>query len=229
MRGTIVTLGGGGFSMADGLTQLDEFLIELTGKERPRVCFVGTASGDSSAYRDRFFDAFSPRADASALVLFGQAAHPYTPPQTLLQQDLIYVGGGSTANLLAIWRTHGVPPILEQAAAGGAILAGISAGMNCWYAASSTDSFGELAPLRDGLGWLPGSACPHYFGEEGRAERFRGWVADGSLPPGYGVDDGVALLWRDGELVEAVAERPDGQAFAVTAAGETAVQVRFLG
>lgn len=225
-----MTLGGGGFSMSeDGGSRLDDLLLELTGKRRPRVCFVGTASGDSSAYRERFFDAFRTRAEVSALVLFGQATHDFTPPETLLDQDLVYVGGGSTANLLALWRLHGVPSVLEKAAADGTVLAGISAGMNCWFEASSTDSFGPLAPLSDGLGWLRGSACPHYFGEEGRAERFRGWVAEGTLPPGYGVDDGVALVWRDGVLAEVVSERPDGQAFAVTPDGETPLHVRYLG
>ncbi|WGL52328.1 peptidase E [Nocardioides sp. BP30] len=229
MRGTIVTLGGGGFSMADtGITPIDELLLGLTGKRRPRVCFVGTASGDAASYRERFFDAFGARAHASALVLFGQATHAFTAPQILLEQDLVYVGGGSTANLLALWRLHGVPALLEQAAAGGTVLAGISAGMNCWYEGSSTDSFAPLAPLRDGLGWLPGSACPHYFAEPGRAERFGEWVADGTLPPGYAADDGVALVWRDGALAEVVSERPGGQAFAVTAAGETPLEVRLL-
>ena len=225
-----MTLGGGGFSMSeDGRSRIDDLLLELTGKLRPRVCFVGTASGDSSAYRERFFDAFRARAQVSALVLFGQATHAFTPPETLLEQDLIYVGGGSSANLLALWRLHGLPAVLEKAAADGTVLAGVSAGMNCWFEASSTDSFGPLAPLPDGLGWLPGSACPHYFGEEGRAERFRGWVADGILPPGWGVDDGVALVWRDGVLAEAVTERPDGQAFRVTADAETPLDVLRLG
>lgn len=98
---------------------------------------------------------------------------------------------------------------------------------------SSTDSYGPLAPLPDGLGLLPGSACPHYFGEEGRAEKFRGWIAEATLPAGHAADDYVGLLWRDGVLVEAVSERPDGQAFRVTGeagnAIETALEVRYLG
>lgn len=225
-----MTLGGGGFSMSDdGSSRIDDHLLDLTGRERPRVCFVGTASGDSATYRERFLDAFGDRAETSALVLFGQATHDFTAPELLLEQDLVYVGGGSTANLLALWRLHGVDRVLDQAAANGTVLAGISAGMNCWFEGSSTDSFGPLAPLPDGLGWLPGSACPHYFGEEGRAQRFRDWVAEGTLPPGYGVDDGVALVWRDGSLVEAITERPGGQAFRVTADGETPLDVRLLG
>jgi peptidase E len=226
---TIVTLGGGGFSMSeDGSSLIDDHLLELTGKERPRVCFIGTASGDSAAYRERFFDAFGTRTEASALVLFAQATHDYVPPEHALEQDLIYVGGGSTANLLALWRLHDLDDVLRRAGAQGTVLAGISAGMNCWYEASSTDSYGPLAPLRDGLGLLPGSACPHYFGEPGRAERFRAWIADGSLPPGHAADDHVALVWRDGVLTEAISERPGGQAFAVTAEGETPLPVRRL-
>lgn len=229
MRGTVVTLGGGGFSMSeDGSSLIDDHLLELTGKDRPRVCFVGTASGDSAAYRERFLDAFDGRARASALVLFAQATHDYVPPEHLLEQDLVYVGGGSTANLLALWRLHGVDAVLQQAAENGVVLAGISAGMNCWFEASSTDSFGPLAPLRDGLGLLPGSACPHYFGEKGRAELFRRWIAEGSLPPGHAADDHVALVWRDGRLAEAISEQPGRQAFRVTTEGETPLDVRVL-
>jgi peptidase E len=234
MSATILTLGGGGFSTEpeDG-SLLDDFLLSLTGKERPRVCFVGTASGDSAVYRDRFFAAFEGRAVTSALVLFGQAEHDYTPPERLLEQDVVYVGGGSTANLLALWRLHGVDRMVRKAAENGTILAGISAGMNCWYEGSSTDSFGPLRALPDGLGMLPGSACPHYFGEEDRQAAYHRMVGSGELPDGHAADDGVALLWRDGVLVEAVAERPDGRAFRVVRDGdgvvETSLEVRYLG
>jgi peptidase E len=229
MRGTVVTLGGGGFSMSeDGSSAIDDYLLELTGRSRPKVCFVGTASGDAASYRDRFFAAFDGCARTSALVLFGQSTHDYVPPEHALEQDLIYVGGGSTANLLALWRLHGLDTVLATAAASGTVLAGISAGMNCWFEASVTDSFGPLAPLHDGLGMLPGSACPHYFGEEGRAERFTEWVGAGVLPAGHAADDHVALVWRDGALVEAIGEQPGRQAFAVTAEGERELAVRRL-
>lgn len=204
---------------------IDEFLLGLTGKERPRVCFVPTASGDSASYIERFRDAFDHRAETSVLTLFA----PYVEPRELLGQDVVYVGGGSTVNLLTLWRLHGVDRYIIEAAEGGTVLAGISAGMNCWFEASSTDSFGPLAPLADGLGLLTGSACPHYFGEAGRAEKFRSWVAEGSLPEGYAADDGVALLWRDGVLVDVVSERPDGLAFEVTRDGERPLDVRYLG
>ena len=147
--------------------------------------------------------------------------------------DLIYVGGGSTANLLALWRLHGLDRLLALAADRGTVLAGISAGMNCWFDGSVTDSFGPLAALNDGLGFLPGSACPHYLGEPHRRPAYLRMIADAELPDGHAADDGVALLWRDGVLVEAVAERRDGVAFQVTRDGSAGdrnpLPVRYLG
>ncbi len=239
-RGTVVTLGGGGFSMPDVAGDrgplLDDFVLTLSGASHPRVCFVGTASGDAASYAEQFHAAFRGRADTTVLALFtteSEAAIPLDQLDQVLEHDVVYVGGGSTANLLAVWRLHGLDTVLENAAARGTVLAGVSAGMNCWFEGSSTDSFGPLAPLADGLGFLPGSACPHYVGEADRRAAYLGMVASGELADGYAVDDGVALLWRDGELVEAVSERPDGQAFRVARNGRTAVEtplaVRFLG
>lgn len=215
---------------------LDDFLLGLTGRPRARICFIGTASGDAASYAEKFHSAFRDRADTTVLSLFNSDLEGAISPDQLeriLEHDVVYVGGGSTANLLALWRLHGLDTLLERAAARGTVLAGISAGMNCWFEGSSTDSFGPLAALADGLGFLPGSACPHYLGEEDRREAYLAMVASGDLPDGYALDDGVALLWRDGELVEAVSERPDGQAFRVARSGTTAVEtplaVRFLG
>ena len=237
LDGTVLTIGGGGFSMPEvaDAGSIDDFLLGLTGRDTPRVCFVGTASGDAASYVERFVAAFDGRARTSVLALFGNGpdgAIPLDRLDDVLEQDVVYVGGGSTANLLAVWRLHGLPELLAEAARRGTVLAGISAGMNCWFEASSTDSFGPYAPLRDGLGLLPGSACPHYRGEPGRRESYLDWVASGRLPDGYAADDGVALLWRDGVLVEAVTERRAACAYRVrrTAHGvtEDAVPARVL-
>lgn len=228
MRGTIVTLGGGGFSMPEvhgrATSPIDDHLLALTGVDRPRVCFLGTASGDDDGYRERFSAAFADRAEVSSLSLFTKTGFPPIEKHRLLDQHLVYVGGGSTANLLALWRLHGLPTLLEQAAAAGTVLAGISAGMNCWYQGSSTDSFGPLAALPDGLGFLPGSACPHYDGEAERRAAYLAMVGRGELPDGYAAEDGVALVWRDGELVEAISERPGGRAVRVRRERDTAVE-----
>jgi len=233
MIGTVLVLGGGGFSMSDdGSSAIDDHLLDLTGRDVPRVCFVPTASGDDTGYARRFEEAFAGRATTSVLSLFCHEPWGYTDPQVLLEQDVVYVGGGSTANLLDVWRRHGLPDLLARAAAQGTVLAGISAGMNCWFEASSTDSFGPLAPLDDGLGLLPGSACPHYLGEADRREAYLGWVASGALPGGYAVDEYAAVRFVDGVAVEAVAERPGRPAFRVERDGagatETPLDVRRL-
>lgn len=232
MNGTIVTLGGGGFSDAHRDSAIDDFLLDLTGASTPKVCFVPTASGDADGYSQRFEEAFAGRATTSVLSLFCHDPWGYLDPEMLLDQHLIYVGGGSTANLLAVWRLHGLPDILRRAAEHGTVLAGISAGMNCWFEQSSTDSFGPLAPLDDGLGFLPGSACPHYLGESERRDQYLGWVASGALKDGWAVDDHTALVFRDGEFLEAIGEQDGHPAFRVERrrdeALETALDVRLL-
>lgn len=239
-RGTILALGGGGFSMEPDNPLLDDFVLSLArspegpeGPERPRICFLPTASGDPELYIERFMAAFPPpRAESSVLRLFIREHEDLR--SFVLAQDVVYVGGGSTANLLAVWRAHGLDEILVDAVESGVVLAGLSAGMNCWFEASVTDSFGQrLRPLRDGLGLLPGSACPHYDGEPARRPAFRRFVAEQRLPAGYAADDGCGLLFRDGQLVEAVSSRPAAGAFRVEeadgAALETPVPTRYLG
>ncbi len=223
--GTFLTLGGGGFSTGES-PLLDDLLLDLAGEraaahgraERPRICFVPTASGDAAAYADLFCAAFADKAEPSVLSLFNRDGSDLRAH--LLSQDAVFVGGGSTLNLLALWRLHGLDAALVEAAAQGVVMSGVSAGMNCWFESSVTDSHGPLAALTDGLGLLPGSVCPHYDGEADRRPVYRELVATGELPAGYAVQDGCALLWRDGALVGAYAERPEATAFRVHRAGD---------
>jgi peptidase E len=226
MIGTVLVIGGGGFSTLDEASAIDDHLLSLTDNPEPKVCFVPTASGDADPYSERFEKAFAGRARTSVLSLFCHDPWGYSDPAMLLDQDIVYVGGGSTANLLAVWRLHGLPEILREAARNGTILAGISAGMNCWFEASSTDSFGPLS-LVDGLGFLPGSACPHYLEEPDRRDMYLGWVASGALPDGYAVDQHVALQFEDGVLVGAIAEREGHAAYRVERRGDTAVETEL--
>lgn len=221
----IVAMGGGGFS--DGASGLDGYLLDLTGADRPRACFVPTASGDSDTYIENFLAAYSERADASVLRLFAREIDDLR--RHLLTQDLIYVGGGNTANMLAVWRLHGVDEMLREAWSAGVILCGLSAGANCWFEACSTDSFGTtLAPLRDGLGLLAGSFCPHYNSEPQRRPSYRAAVAEGDLSPGFAADDGVGLCFAGDELAEVVSERPGAAAYRVAAGSETLIEPRLL-
>lgn len=210
----IVALGGGGFSMEPENPLLDDYILSLARKPSPRVCFVPTASGDSEGYCLRFFDAFSPRdCVPTHLPLFKRKAADLR--DFVLRQDIIYVGGGNTVNLLAIWRAHGLDQILRDALSEGVVLCGISAGSLCWFEAGVTDSFGpELAPLRDGLGFLPGSNCPHYDGESKRRPTYHRLIADG-LPAGYAADDGCALHFEAGKIKRIVSSRRTAKAYKV--------------
>ncbi len=236
--GDIVALGGGGFLMEPDNPLLDDFVIGLARRRPARVCVLPTAMGDTAAYVARFYRAFADRCVATDLTLFGSAALPRRPARTadlaafVAEQDVFYVGGGNTANLLAVWRTHGLDRLLGDAWRGGAVLSGVSAGMICWFQASVTDSFGDLAPLRDGLGLLDGSACPHYDGEPGRRPAYHALVAAG-FPAGFAADDGAALHFVDGRLQEVVTSRPAAGAYRVERRGdgvvETRLPARFLG
>ena len=221
----IVAMGGGGF-LGESLGLVDH-ILSLTGRERPRICYLPTAGGDQAEAIAAFHERLAGRAETSVLTLFHWDCDD--PAELLLGQHAIYVGGGNTANMLAIWRMHGIDRLLNEAWRRGIVLAGPSAGANCWFEACSTDSFGtSLAPLRDGLGFLAGSFCPHYDGEPERRPSYLRWVSDGELPPGWAADDGVALVFDGTELAEAVSEREGGRAFRVEAAGERALDVRML-
>ncbi len=205
MVSRIVALGGGGFGNADGLTPLDRYLLALTGKARPRVCFLGTALGDPERYAAAFYRAYAPVSEATDLVLFGTPTREDV--ERLVDQDLVYVGGGNTANMLAVWRLHGVDDALRRAWRRGTVLAGVSAGAICWFEACLTDSFGtQLAPMRDGLAILPGSACPHLDGEALRRPRYVAEIAAGRLPGGFGIDEGAALSFEGTRLASVVSE-----------------------
>jgi len=217
VSGRILACGGGG--------DFDRFLLALSDAKRPRVCYLPTAMGDMPAAIVRFYQRFtSLPCDPFHVELFGM---PEEPAERVASADVVLVSGGNTANMLAIWRVHGIHDALRDAWARGAVLGGGSAGANCWFEASITDSFGPaLAPLEDGLGLLTGSFCPHYDSEERRRPVYLDLVARGSLPPGIACDDASAALYEGSELAELVASSDRARAFRVPAEGEQALDVR---
>ncbi|HKQ49783.1 MAG TPA: peptidase E [Phycisphaerae bacterium] len=231
MKRQIVVLGGGGFSAQPDNRLLDDYALRLTRKQAPRVCFVATAGGDNPDYVKRFYAAFRwPRAKASHLPLF--ARDSATPREQLLAQDLIYVGGGNTANLLAVWRLHGVDQIMREAWQRGIVLAGVCAGMLCWFEGGVTDSFGPLAAVRNGLGILSGSACPYYDADPLRRPTYHRKIRDG-LPGGYAADVDAALHFVGTRLKACLSSRRGARAYRVElragAVRETALPTRLLG
>ena len=213
-------------------TVLDDFVLSLARRQPARICFIPTASADAATYIVRFYRAFVGRAIPVDLTLFDPPSLPRWPSRTadlaafIAEQDVFYVGGGSTANMLAIWRMHGVDQLLRDAWRAGAVLSGISAGMICWFEAGLTDSFGGLEPLHDGLGLLAGSACPHFDGEAARRPRYHDLVRAG-FPAGYAADDGAALHFAGDTLKEVVSSRRGAAAYRIQMEGDQVIERRL--
>jgi peptidase E len=227
----IITMGGGGFSMEPDNLALDRYIIEQTGKERPAVCFLSQASGEARDYIINFYTAFTQLdCHPSHLSLF--SPHTAEIEDYLMGQDVIYVGGGNTKSMLALWREWGLDRILKQAAANGTVLAGVSAGAICWFEAGTTDSIpGELSVLPC-LGYLPGSCSPHYDGEAERRPAYQRMIAAGQVIPGHAFDDGAAGHFIDGQLQQVVSSRPHASGYRVERNGdeaaETPLATRYL-
>ena len=214
----------GGFT---GEPALVEFVLELSGIARPQVRFLGTAVGDSEWAAERFYEQWpSTRCEPVDVPLFGVVDRPN---ERLLEADVVVVSGGNTANLLAVWRAHGVDRTMRALWERGVVLAGWSAGAICWFDAGVTDSFGaELDPIHGCLGLLGGSMCPHYDSEERRRPVYTRLVREGALPQGLAVDDAVGLHFVGADLEEVVTAVPGSAAYRVDPEGETRLDARVL-
>jgi peptidase E len=228
----IVAFGGGGFSMESGNPLLDDYVLGLCRRRRPRVCFLPSASGDADHYVVRFYRAFpAERCEASHVSLFRREQGPGDLRRHLLGQDLIYVGGGSVVSLLGVWRAHGVDAILREAWQAGVVLCGLSAGSLCWFAEAVSGFHGT--PRRvEGLGLLPHSNCVHYEPGSAHCLAYRELLRAG-MRPGFGAGDGAALHFVGDELSRVVASRPQARGYRLELrAGEvveTALATTFLG
>jgi peptidase E len=230
---TIFAMGGGGFTMEPGNPLLDDFVLSLSARPEPRVLFLPTASGDTTAPINAFLDRFGARhcvPEHLSLFRLSEARRPLC--DIVLAADIIYVGGGSMRNLLAIWRAHDLDQLLVQAWQRGTVLAGLSAGAMCWFEAGITRSSGPPEPLA-GLGLLEGSLTVHADGEPERLPVWLEHIRDGSLPGGWALDDGVGLEFRGLSLAQAVSSRPGAGAQRVDqVAGELVrrrIEVELLG
>ncbi|HEY9735812.1 MAG TPA: peptidase E [Trichocoleus sp.] len=227
----IVAIGGGGFSKEPENLLIEEYILSLAAKERPRVCLVPTAGGDRDSYIVQFYDAFTQlNCTPCHLSLF-------SPPSAdlrafVLEQDILYVGGGNTKSLLALWKDWGLVEIFREAWEQGKILCGVSAGALCWFEEGVSDYLPrQLNPLKC-LGFLKGSHSPHYD-HSGRRPTYQRLVAEGVLGNGYAADDGVALHFVNGELEKIVSSSSEAKAYRVEKSGdsvaETVLTPQYLG
>jgi peptidase E len=208
----VLAIGGGGFTTSVHDLPLDRWALSLTPADSPSVCLLPTASGDPEHQIERFYATFRGLAgQLSHISLFRLGARPLSLRRHLFAQDMIYVGGGSLVNLLALWRAHGLDRTLEDACGRGTVLCGVSAGAMCWFEAGVTRSRGrpEVTP---GLGLLPGSLSVHHDSDAARGNSQRRALQNG-MPAGYALDDGVGLLFDDGEPTLAVSAREGARAY----------------
>jgi dipeptidase E len=217
----IFAMGGGGFTMEPTNPLLDDFVLTLARSPEPRILFLPTASGDTTTQINAFYARFGGRTCLPKHVsLFRLADLECSLDEIVLGQDIVYVGGGSMRNLLAIWRAHRLDHLLIQAWRQGTLLAGISAGAMCWFQGGVTRSSGSPEPIA-GLGLLAGSLTVHADGEPERLPVWLASVREGKLPGGWAADDGVGLLFRGKQLERVVSSRPGATAQRVDAiAGE---------
>jgi dipeptidase E len=225
---TILALGGGGFTMETDTTALDDFVLTLAERREPRILFLPTASGDPREQIGRFHATYDDRAcEPSVLSLFRLAYVTRPLRDIVLSQDIVYVGGGSMRNLLAIWRVHRLDEILREAWRRGVVLAGLSAGAMCWFEGAVTTSGGCPEPT-PGLGLLPGSLSVHADSEPARRPVLHEAIRTGALSPGYAADDGAGLLFRGSRLERAVSSQPQARAYRVEAAGDAILETPVL-
>lgn len=240
MNTKIIAMGGGGFLMEPGNPLLDLYFLDRTEKARPRICFVPTGGGDPEEALAHFYHTFSRYACEPCHLAFFRKSRPsaiplYDMERHLMEQDAIYVGGGNTRSMLAVWHEWGLDELLWKAWRAGILLGGLSAGAICWFQYGASDSVfgpGRSTALKC-LGLLEGSCAPHFDGEPHRRSDFHALIASGQLPPGLGIDDGAAVFFENGHMVEVVASRPQARAYRVMvragAVVEEPLAARYLG
>lgn len=226
-QSTILAMGGGGFTMEPANPLLDDYLLTLSDAAEPKILFLPTASGDTTAQINAFYDRYGGRACTPRHIsLFRLDELEGSLEDTVMAQDIVYVGGGSMRNLLAIWRAHELDRILTAAWRRGIAMAGLSAGAMCWFQGGVTRSGGSPEPLA-GLGLLAGSLSVHADGEPDRLPVWLACVRAGTLPGGWAADDGVGLLFRGTRLQRVVGSRPGAQAQRVDAVEGELVRERI--
>lgn len=209
----ILAIGGGGFTEPDPSYKIEKFLLSLSKKEKPKICFLPQASAEANEYIIKFYDAFLRLgANPSWISLFGRVEDSWR--EKLLSQDIIYVGGGNTKSMIALWNAWGLDHVLKKAYEKGIILSGISAGAICWFEQGITDSVWPLGVV-DGLGLLQGSICPHFDSEVERQVAYKTFVENKRIKPGLALEDETSAYFIDGKLDSIVQSDTNKKAYQI--------------
>jgi aminopeptidase N len=187
----IIAIGGGGFGRNPGDGVIEQYILDQTGKEKPNICFIPTATGDNEAYKVNYYSTFS-KLDCNPIHLDFFKRTPDLE-QLIPQQDAIFVGGGNTKSMLAVWKDWNLDKLLKDAYGKGVVMSGVSAGANCWFERAVVDSWEEDLRVIDCMGFVKGNCCPHYDEEPQRRPAVKKFLEDGTVDTCYSVEGNCAL------------------------------------
>ena len=212
MTKQIIAIGGGGFGRNPGDGIIEKYIIDQSEKEKPNICFIPTATGDNEAYKVNFYSTLSQlNCTPSHLDFFKRAAKL----EDIFSQDIVFVGGGNTKSMLAVWKDWGLAQILKEAYEAGTIMCGVSAGAICWFENGITDSWADELKFIDCLGFFPGSCCPHYDEDPERRPALNNFLSEGALENCNAIDGGCALHIKDGVEHKAIVFAQEKNAYFV--------------
>ena len=221
----IVAIGGGGFGRSLGSLAIEKYIISLVNKKNPKICFIPTASGDNDLYKLNFYRAFSKlKCITSHIDFFSRTEDLEEKTST---QDILYVGGGNTKSMLAVFREWGLDKILIKAYQSGKILAGVSAGAICWFNQGVTDSWAHGLRVMDCMDVLEGCCCPHYDGEKNRRPSVLKFIEQNTISSCLAIEDGAAVHYKDNKLHTAISFYEDKNAYYVSKEGEQTIEQKI--
>ena len=210
----IVAIGGGGFGRSLGSLEIEKYIISLISKKRPKICFIPTASGDNSLYKLNFYRAFSKLDCITSHIDFFSRTENLE--DKVLSQDIIYVGGGNTKSMLAVWKEWNLQNILQNAYERGIVMSGVSAGAICWFENGLTDSWASELKMMKCMNFIPGNCAPHYDEEPERRPATKKFLDDQSISFMYGIEGGAALHFIDEQPNSTIRFKKNKNAYKVT-------------
>ena len=221
----IIAIGGGGFGRNPGDGVIEQYILDQTGKEKPNICFIPTATGDNEAYKVNYYSTFS-KLDCNPIHL---DLFKRTPDleQLIPQQDAIFVGGGNTKSMLAVWKDWNLDKLLKEAYKKGVVMSGVSAGANCWFERAVVDSWEEDLRVIDCMGFIKGICCPHYDEEPQRRPAVKTFLEDGIIDSCYSVEGNCALHIKNDDEYLSVDFGKEKNAYIVSMDGDKVKEVAF--
>ena len=211
--GQVIAIGGGGFGRNPNKPLIEEYIVNQSNNSKPNILFIPTASAEDKGYAVNFYKAFGQFDTSLSVLNFFQR----TPQLDSLinKQDIIYVGGGKTKSMIAVWKEWKLDKLLEKAYFNGTILCGVSAGAICWFNKGITDSWASNLNIMDCLSLLPGTCCPHYDSEADRKPYVYNLMKSEKINECYAVEDGAAIHFQSGKLKKSIAFHKDARSYMV--------------